>query len=38
MKAICMFDVSDDEQVKEAFNWRITQPLLTKDHQQKETK
>ena len=38
VKAICMFDVSDDEQLKEAFNWRNTQPLLKHDHQKKGTK
>ena len=37
VKAICMFDVSDDEQLKEAFNWRNTQPLLKHDHQKKGT-
>ena len=35
VKGIGMFVVSDDEQLKEAFNWRNTQPLLKKDHQQK---
>ena len=38
VKAICLFDVSDDEQLKEAFNWRNTQPLLNQDHQQKGIK
>ena len=38
VKPICMFDVSDDEQLKEAFNWRNTQPLLKKYHQQKGIK
>ena len=38
VKPICMFDVSDDEQLKEAFNWKNTQPLLKKDHQLKGTK
>ena len=28
VKAICMFDVSDDEQLKEALSWKNTQPLL----------
>ena len=26
VKAICMFDVSDDEQLKEPFSWKNTQP------------
>ena len=38
IKPICMFDVSDDEQLKEAFNWKNTQPLLKQDNQQKGTK
>ena len=38
VKAICLFDVSNDEQLKEAFNWRNTQPLLKRDHQQKGIK
>ena len=38
VKAICIFDISNDEQLKEAFNWRNTQPLLKKDHQQKGIK
>ena len=38
VKPICMFDVSDDEQLKETFNWRNTQPLSKKEHQQKGTK
>ena len=38
VKAICLFDISNDEQLKEAFNWRNTQPLLKKDHQQKGIK
>ena len=37
-KPICTFDLSDDEQLKEAFNWRDTQPLLKKDHLHKGTK
>ena len=35
IKPICMFDASDDEQLKEAFSWKNTQPLLKQDHQQK---
>ena len=38
IKPICMFNVSNDEQLKEAFNWKNTQPLLKKDHQLKGTK
>ena len=38
VKAICLFDVSDDEQLKEAFSWKNTQPLLKQDHRQKGTK
>ena len=38
VKAICLFDISDDKQLKEAFNWKNTQPLLKHDHQQKGIK
>ena len=38
VKAICMFDVSEDEQLKEAFSWKNTQPLLKEDHRQKGMK
>ena len=38
VKPICMFDVTKDEELKEAFNWKNTQPLLKKDHQQKGIK
>ena len=38
VKPICMFDVTKDEQLKEAFSWKNTQPLLKKDHQLKGTK
>ena len=38
VKAICMFDVSRDEELREAFNWKNTQPLLKHDHQKKGTK
>ena len=38
VRPICMFDVSDDEQLKEAFNWRNTQLLLRKNHLHKGTK
>ena len=35
VKAICLFDVSKNEELKEAFSWKNTQPLLKKDHRQK---
>ena len=38
VKPICMFDVTKDEELKEAFNWRNTQPLLKQDHLQKGIK
>ena len=38
VKAICLFDLSKDEELKEAFKWKNTQPLLKKDHQLKGTK
>ena len=38
IKPICMFDVTKDEQLKEAFSWKNTQPLLQRDNQQKGTK
>ena len=33
-----MFDVSKDEELREAFSWKNTQPLLKHIHQQKGTK
>ena len=38
VKPICMFDIAKDEKLKEAFNWRNTQPLLKRDHLQKGIK
>ena len=38
VKAICLFDVTKDEELKEAFSWKNTQPLLKHDHHQKGTK
>ena len=38
VKPICMFDVTKDEQLKKAFSWKNTQPLLKQDHQKKGTK
>ena len=35
VQTICLFVVSKDEEIKEAFNWKNTQPLLKHDHQQK---
>ena len=37
VKPICMFYVSKDEELKEAFSWKDTQPLLKHIHQQKGT-
>ena len=33
-----MFGVSKDKELKEAFNWKNTQPLLKQDHQHKGKK
>ena len=38
VKAICFFDVSKDEELREAFNWKNTQPFLKNDHHQKGIK
>ena len=38
VKPIYMFDISKDEELREAFNWKNTQPVLKHDHQQKGTK
>ena len=38
VKPICMFNVSTDEELREAFNSKNTQPLLKQDHQQKGIK
>ena len=38
VKPNCMFDVSTDKHLGEAFNWKNTQPSLKNDHQQKGTK
>ena len=38
VRPISSFHISDDEQLKEAFNWRNTQPLLKEIHQKKGTK
>ena len=38
VKPICLFDVTKDEELKEAFNWKKTQPLLKEVHSQKGIK
>ena len=38
VKAYSLFDVSKDEELREAFSWKNTQPLLKHDHQKKATK
>ena len=38
VKAICLFDIYKDEELREAFTWKNTQPLLKNDHQKKGTK
>ena len=35
VKPICLFDVFKDEELKEAFSWKNTQPLLKEIHTQK---
>ena len=35
VKPICMFDVSKDEELRDAFSLKKTQPLLKQDHQKK---
>ena len=38
VKPICMFDVTKDDELREAFNWKNTQPLFKHNHQQKGIK
>ena len=38
VRLFASFDISDDEKLKEAFNWRNTQPLLKEIHQKKGIK
>ena len=38
VKPIYMFDVTKDIELREAFNWKNTQPLLKQDHRQKGIK
>ena len=35
VKPICLFDVFKDEELRECFKCKNTQPLLKHDHQQK---
>ena len=37
VKPNCMFDVTKDKELKEAFSWKNTQPLLKNIHHQKGT-
>ena len=32
VKAFCLFDVSKDQELGEAFNWKYTQPLIKSDY------
>ena len=38
VKSIWMFNVSDNEDLREAFNWKSTQPLLKEVHQHRGIK
>ena len=38
VKAICLFDISKDGELKEVLSWKNTQPLLKHDHHFKGTK
>ena len=38
VKPICMFDISNDQALKLAFNCKNTQPLLKEVHSQKSVK
>ena len=38
VKAICLFDLSKEEELGEAFSWKNTQSLLKEVHQKKGTK
>ena len=38
VKPICMSYVSKDDELRKAFCWKNTQPLLKQDHLQKGTK
>ena len=36
MKPICLFDISKDGELEEAFSWKNTHPLIKETHKQKE--
>ena len=38
LRPISSFDISKDEELREAFNWKNTQPFLKHDHHEKGTK
>ena len=38
VKPISSFDISNDNELLEAFNWRNTQPLLKQDNRRKSNK
>ena len=38
VEPICLFDVSQDEKLKEAFSWKNTRPLLKEIQKHKGTK
>ena len=38
VKPLCLFNVSDNEELREAYTWKNTQPLLEKNHHQKGIK
>ena len=38
VKAFCLFDVSKDEELREAFSWKNTQTLIKHKHRQKGIK
>ena len=38
VKPICLFDVSKDEELRETFSWKKTQPFLKFDHLHKGIK
>ena len=38
VKPICMFDISNENELEEAFCWKNTQALLKQDHLHKGTK
>ena len=38
VKPICTFDISKNEELREALIWKNTRPLLKKIHQHKGTK